>query len=122
MPSTLLHMAGLLFMLCSSTLVMAPDAPAAQPSNASSTEVDEVLIVIRRQSYEPPFPAVPVGTTVTWVNRDPEEHTVTSDVGLFDGSLGTRERFSFTFTEPGYYFFYCKPHDWMIGEITVEAT
>jgi plastocyanin len=79
-------------------------------------------IVAQRQAFDPGYLTVPAGTTVTWVNRDRELHTVTSDVGLFNGQLGPRERFSFTFDEPGVFFFFCQPHDWMIGEVTVVAS
>jgi plastocyanin len=62
---------------------------------------------------------VPAGTTVRWINGDAESHTVTEDLGRFDAEIWPGESFSFTFSEPGVYFYYCKPHDWMIGEITV---
>jgi plastocyanin len=122
MSKMLLRAGGLAIALWCSTLLNAPLAPAAQPAPAEPADSSQLLIVIQRQSYDPPYPTVPAGTTVTWVNRDREQHTVTNDEGLFDGSLDARGRFSFTFTEPGHYFFYCKPHDWMIGEITVEGT
>jgi plastocyanin len=69
--------------------------------------------------FEPTYRTVPVGTTVTWVNGDDESHTVTNDLGLFDEEIWPGDTWSYTFTEPGVYFYYCQPHDWMIGEITV---
>ena len=76
-------------------------------------------IVTRQFSYVPAYTTVSVGSRIAWVNRDREAHTITSDVGLFNAEIGPGERFTFTFTEPGAYFFFCLPHDWMIGEITV---
>ncbi len=66
---------------------------------------------------------VSVGTTVTWTNDDPEMlHTVTDVDGSFDsGFLAAGERFSFTFTEPGEYEYYCLPHPWMRAKIVVEG-
>jgi plastocyanin len=122
MSKSILRAGGCAAALCLMSLWGAPEAPAAQPAPPEAPAESQLLIVIQRQSYEPPYPTVAVGTTITWVNRDREQHTVTSDEGLFDGSLDARGRFSYTFTEPGYYFFYCKPHDWMIGEIEVEAS
>jgi plastocyanin len=77
------------------------------------------VVTARDYTFEPAYPTVAAGTTVSWVNRDGESHTVTSDVGLFDAEIGPGERFSFTFDEPGAYFFFCQPHDWMIGEVDV---
>jgi plastocyanin len=50
------------------------------------------------------------GTTVTWHNNDAVRHTVTSDTGLFDGNLPGGADFQFTFSQPGTYPYYCKPH------------
>lgn len=80
-------------------------------------------------AFAPTTMTVPTGATVTWVNDDPIEHTVTSGrqavqgvpgvgggtparaSGLFDATLdGRRERFSFTFTRPGRYKYFCRVH------------
>ncbi len=71
--------------------------------------------------YQPATITVPVGTTVSWTNRDPVAHTVTDvnqmwDSGLFDESV----TWSKTFDTPGTYTYYCIPHPMMIG--TVEVT
>jgi plastocyanin len=65
---------------------------------------------------------VTAGTTVTWTNLESEDHTVTSNDGLFDTPLWFRDSFSFTFTEPGTYEYYCIPHedDDMLGKVIVE--
>ena len=69
--------------------------------------------------FTPAFVTVSVGTTVIWTNVDPELHTVTSEDGGFNGPIEPGETFSLRFREPGVFFYYCQPHDWMIGEITV---
>jgi len=69
--------------------------------------------------FEPTYRMVAAGTTVKWTNGDDESHTVTNDLGLFDQEIWPGDSWSYTFTEPGVYFYYCQPHDWMIGEITV---
>jgi len=94
---------------------------AAAQESGGPGESDSHLIVAERQAFDPAYVSVPAGTTITWVNRDRELHTVTSDIGLFNGELTPRGSFAFTFAEPGVYFFYCQPHDWMIGEVTVVA-
>jgi plastocyanin len=113
----MLALLGGLAILALGTALAAAQEPGSQAPGGS----DSHLIVAERQAFDPAYVTVPAGTTITWVNRDRELHTVTSDVGLFNGELGPRGRFAFTFSEPGVYFFYCQPHDWMIGEVTVVA-
>jgi hypothetical protein len=50
------------------------------------------------------------GATVTWINRDDVPHTATSSASprAFDSkALDTDERFSFVFTKPGTYSYFC---------------
>jgi plastocyanin len=57
------------------------------------------------------------GTTVTWRNEDDIPHTVTSATRLFKSSaLDTDDTYSFTFTEPGMYEYFCS----LPGTIVVE--
>lgn len=65
------------------------------------------------------------GTTVTWTNRDPTSHTVTSSStppgqALNSGFLAQGGTFSFTFTVPGSYEYHCDPHPFMTGTVTVK--
>lgn len=70
---------------------------------------------------------VPAGTTVTWINNDESEHTVTAGDGSFDsGNIMTANvqpgaSFSFTFTEPGTYEYVCTIHPRMTGTIIVTG-
>jgi amicyanin len=65
---------------------------------------------------------VKAGSTVTWVNRDDIPHTVTSTTLAFkSGALDTDQKFSFTFTTPGSYTYFCALHPHMTGSIVVEA-
>ena len=67
-----------------------------------------------------------IGETVSWKNKDSAFHSVTSGYyenpdGLFDsGHIDPDEKFSYTFTEPGVYSYYCTLHPWMNGMIKVE--
>lgn len=65
---------------------------------------------------------VPLGTTVTWTNRDPGQvHTTTAVDGSFDsGFLNEGQTFSYTFNAPGDFEYYCGPHPWMRAKIMVE--
>ena len=80
-------------------------------------------VVIDHFSYDPPTLTVPVGTRVTWVNRDDVPHTATSTAKprSFDsGTLDTDQQFSYVFTKPGTYDYFCAVHPKMTGQIIVK--
>jgi plastocyanin len=71
--------------------------------------------------FQPAAIVVPVGTTVTWTNLDPVDHTVTDVNGSYDSGLfGEAGTWSMTFTMPGTYTYYCIPHPMMIGTVEVQ--
>jgi plastocyanin len=79
-------------------------------------------VSIKLFQYQPGRMLVKAGTTVTWVNEDEILHTVTAEKknGTFDAPLDGRDkRFSFTFSQPGTYAYYCDRHEHMRGEIEV---
>jgi glucose/arabinose dehydrogenase/plastocyanin len=84
-----------------------------------------VNVEIEFFAYEPMDVTVPVGTTVRWFNYDLDYHTATSGTngtpdGRFDTSnIAQYESGAYTFTTPGTYPYYCRPHPYMIGTITV---
>jgi len=60
--------------------------------------------------------------TVTWTNDDDDSHTVASSSKLFKSkALDTRDKFSFTFTTPGTYDYFCSLHPYMKGAVVVES-
>ena len=62
-------------------------------------------------SFSPRSLTVSSGTTVTWRNNGSVIHTVTSDSGLFNsGPIYPGQTFSYTFTNPGTFNYYCQPH------------
>jgi len=63
-----------------------------------------------------------VNNTVTWVNNDSAPHTVTAKDGSFSsGNMGQGGVYTYTFTTPGTYRYYCIYHSWMVGVVVVEA-
>ena len=74
-------------------------------------------------SFGPVTLTVPVGTTVTWTNRDDIPHTVvsTDDPKTFKSKvLDTDEKFSFTFSKAGTYPYFCSIHPKMTGKVIVQ--
>jgi plastocyanin len=65
---------------------------------------------------------VKAGATVTWTNRDDIPHGIASSNNAFKKStaLDTDESYSFTFTTPGTYQYFCYLHPKMVGSIVVE--
>lgn len=81
---------------------------------------DHYSVTMESFAYTPAELTVPVGATVTWTNRHPANHDVVATDGTFRSSLfGTGESFSFTFTEPGEYAYFCSIHPSMQGNIIV---
>lgn len=78
-------------------------------------------IKIDNFSFTPPELTVPAGATVTWTNRDDIPHTIVSSEQKFKSkALDTNDAYSFTFTEPGTYQYFCGLHPKMVGKIVVE--
>ncbi len=72
-------------------------------------------------SFGPATLTVPVGTSVTWTNRDDIPHTVVSSDGVFKSkALDTDEKFSFTFSKAGTYSYFCSIHPKMTGKVIVQ--
>ena len=98
-------------------LLGAPRAVAAQPAPAAAAEVE-----IDQFAFVPQRITVKAGTTVTWINEDDVPHTVASSNKLFKSkALDTGDKFSFTFTTPGTYAYFCSVHPHMTGTVVVEA-
>ncbi len=88
------------------------------------TIVKGASLVGNPQSYVPATVTVVIGknNTVIWFNADDTVHTVTSTVqGIFDsGNVIAGASWSYTFTQPGTYPYYCTIHPFMKGTIVVE--
>ena len=80
-----------------------------------------VEVKIDNFSFGPQAETVPVGTTVTWTNRDDIPHTVVSTDGVFKSkALDTDEKFSYTFAKAGTFAYFCSIHPKMTGKIVVQ--
>ena len=72
-------------------------------------------------SFGPAEISVRAGTTVTWINRDDIPHTaVSTDKSFKSKVLDTDEKFSFTFSKPGAYEYFCSIHPKMTGKVVVQ--
>ena len=95
---------------------------AATALPAASAHVAETEVKIDNFALAPQRVVVKAGTTVIWINDDDIPHTVASSTKLFkSNALDTKDKFSFTFTTPGAYEYFCSLHPHMTGTIVVEA-
>ncbi len=116
--------------------------PSAEPSTPTAGTDGEQVSIVAGSGLTQPLDApdefadaespadysvnvlrIPVGTTVTWTNDDPEMiHTVTEVDGVFDsGFMSSGDAWSYTFDTPGEYEYYCLPHPWMRAMVIVEG-
>jgi plastocyanin len=81
-------------------------------------------VTIDNFSFTPATLTLKAGTTVTWTNKDDIPHGIGATNNAFPKSraLDTDDSYSFTFTAPGTYQYFCYLHPHMVGSIVVEAT
>jgi plastocyanin len=100
-------------------------AMPARPSPAASKDVPTRSgpnqVVVENFSFQPGTVTVKAGTSVTWVNRDDVPHTVNENDKRFkSGTLDTDGTFTYKFTSPGTYGYFCSLHPRMTGQIIVK--
>jgi plastocyanin len=89
---------------------------------AASAGPEDTAVKIENFTFAPQRVTVKAGTTVTWTNDDDIPHTVVSSTKAFKSKvLDSDDKFSFTFTTPGIYEYFCSLHPHMTGTLVVEA-
>jgi plastocyanin len=100
--------------LATATIPIPAVSAGDKPAEGASVKIDNF-------SFGPADISIPVGATVTWTNHDDVPHVVASDEKLFKSRpLDTDDHFSFTFTKPGTYFYYCSIHPKMTAKVIVR--
>jgi plastocyanin len=119
--ATLLFVTG-----CSSgtTTTASPESTSAAPSStaaATSATAAGPKITISDMQFGPPLTVTP-GATVTVVNSDGPEHSVTADSGnAFNVDVDGKGTATFTApTQPGTYAYHCTYHPMMHGQLIVQ--
>lgn len=86
---------------------------SASNANAAGKQVVVKMVEQGEENYvfSPKTLTIEAGDTVVWENDTDAPHTVSSDNGVFEsGNMNEDQKFSFTFTKPGTYPYYCKYH------------
>jgi plastocyanin len=99
----------------SAVMLAAAVLPGWAQSPATAVSIDNF-------TFNPQKLTVKAGTTVTWSNKDDIPHAIAAVGKQFKSKvLDTDNSFSFTFTTPGSYEYFCSLHPHMTGTIVVEA-
>jgi plastocyanin len=99
--------------------VVTPTPPPAAPVVATDPTQEVAMI---DDHFEPSDFIVAVGTTVVWVNRGQNWHSIAAFDGSFEsGRIEPGGQFAYRFETPGVYQFLCKHHvlQGMTGRVTV---
>lgn len=104
--------------LCRAVLVHGGQAAAAP---AAATR--KPAITITNYSFHPATLTVKKGSTIVWVNRDDDVHTIKGTDGpeaFGSPALDSGSAFGFTFHQAGTYHYICSVHPYMHGVIVVR--
>lgn len=112
-----------------STTPTATTAGAGTPSAAtgSGAAASGSMVMLMNFAFDPTTLTVPLGTTVTFTNMDPTEHTVTNgkdgkavDNPAFDEKVKSGESVTVTFDKAGTFDVTCTIHPTMNMTVTVQ--
>ncbi len=79
-------------------------------------------VFMANRIFSPPSVTIQVGDTVTFLNDDGRDHTVTARDGSYDsGLMPSGDSYTRTYTVPGTYEYFCAIHPDMVGTILVEG-
>jgi plastocyanin len=108
-----------MIIVCAAVLLAGAIAERGRTEKAPSSPVE---VKIDNFAFEPATLTVVAGTTVKWVNHDDIPHTVVSeDKSTFRSrALDTDESFSYTFSKPGTYPYFCSIHPKMTATVIVQ--
>ncbi|HLY44760.1 MAG TPA: cupredoxin family copper-binding protein [Stellaceae bacterium] len=106
-------------LLIAAALVAIPAAAFA--ADATPVAANTAVVEIHGMKFNPTTLSIATGTKVTWVNEDEQPHTVTDRGKVFrSAALDTKDSFSYTFTAPGEFTYFCTIHPMMVGKIVVR--
>jgi plastocyanin len=105
-------------------LILALGVSAGLPAGKTRQKMTgaPLQVKIDNFTFAPNTLTVPAGAAVQWVNRDDIPHTVVSDdkATFKSKALDTDDNFSYTFSKPGTYSYFCSVHPKMTGKVVVQ--
>ena len=111
-------LAPMLFLAALGMVLSFGSAHAAPPADPPEQQV-----TIHSYKFDAEVLIVTVGTKVTWTNKDEVPHSVMSADKRFTSSpaLDTGDKYSYVFTTPGTYEYFCSLHPFMTGKVIVKT-
>lgn len=86
----------------------------------TALRAEDTVIEVKNYMFVPQSITVKAGTVVTWKNTDQIPHGIADKNKLFRSpAIDTGETYSFTYTTPGTYSYFCTLHPYMTGTIIV---
>ncbi|MBV4356864.1 cupredoxin domain-containing protein [Pinibacter aurantiacus] len=119
---TKLISAGFLIVLWSTLIVIScsKDSGYGSSSNSGNNQGNNTVSMQYTQ-YDPSTITVKAGTTITWINNDNMDHTVTANDGSFDsGTIKQGGKYTHTFSTAGTFSYHCTFHANMKGSVVVQ--
>lgn len=116
---TVTALAALQLVLACTTALM----QGGQTVSAAAATATRPAITISHYSFQPGALTVAKGSTVTWINKDDDVHTIKSTDGpeaFSSPALDNGNQFGFTFQRAGTYHYICSVHPFMHGVIVVR--
>jgi len=102
-------------------LIVATAGRSSSATAAAQQNAGETSVKIDNFTFSPASLTIHAGETVRWTNHDDLPHNVVSEDKSFKSkTLDTDENFSFTFSKPGTYTYYCSIHPRMTGKVVVQ--
>ncbi|HEY8693745.1 MAG TPA: cupredoxin family copper-binding protein, partial [Chloroflexota bacterium] len=93
---------------------------AAASASVQAVPVTTNTVSIRGFDFKPAAITIPAGTTVTWTNKDIEQHTVTARDKAFNSDVVNNDKtFAYTFSKAGSFEYFCLIHPHMVGTVVV---
>jgi plastocyanin len=124
---------SLVLVACSAGASTTPSATQATStqtaagSGSGGSGAGDTNVMLMNFAFDPTTLTVPVGTTVTFVNMDPTEHTVTNgkdgkaaDNAAFDKKVDSGQSVTVTFDKAGTFDVTCTIHPSMNMTVTVQ--
>jgi plastocyanin len=100
------------------TLVVSAALVGASPKDPESPNI---TVRIRDLQYQPANVNLKIGQSVTWINADDRDHTVTAVDNSFDsGNLKPGASYTFRFNKAGSFQYVCTYHPRMRGSVQVS--
>ncbi|KJK42611.1 hypothetical protein UK23_36450 [Lentzea aerocolonigenes] len=98
---------------------------AAQQGEAAPAAQQSTAVEIMGYSFQPATLTINAGDTVVWTNHDTAPHNVVGTNGpekFTSPTLQQGQTYSYTFTKPGTYSYYCSIHPDMKASVTVNGS